>query len=705
MSQDNENQGRPVLGARPPEPEVNTAAGHGFEPIPDEEYDPEEARRLWLANRAQQRAAEQGASHDQSGNIGGSESRGASPSARVIEPAGSAVRGDARARTESLPAHDELALQPTVESEVGRVPGVHTQPERHAEVNHAPSQPQHAPREEKEVSNGRIETQAQEKVQVGLEPARAEHPQRVEPVVQPAAASPAHQPTANQPAPAAEGASVPQPPRQLASILDEPTPAGVRPEFMMLGEDDPSAILSGMALIGGLRNLTESSGAFNRFFRSLKRDGNGQVLFRNDQEEDIYNRITQIMQIASPTMQNGNQAQSEAWKRDDVEWKQGLDTGNVEGPFVIKNHPRQGQGLLSVIYRRQNSGAPVTVFLPASGFFITSKAPHENDFCDYDVAQTMDTNQVGLSTFGILLSASSGLYLKHMVNFALKFVVSTTLDVGDGDMHQTLYSKIDERDYWLVVMACTIAKYPSGIPWLLSCTEPTCAFEEEQKLNIARCIRYANGILTPGQQALVNRQREGEYLSFAQQTEYRKEHRYDPSSKWVDGELTFRFRHGSIAHYIDMTEEWVADINKSTTDAMGNYATEVERNNYMRTAAETRRLTRYKHMIESISSDVDGNEYVETDAVKIHELLLHLSSDRGFVTRFEKAIEHFNERTRLAVFGYMSHNCPACGAASGEKEGAFRGIVEISPDRLFFVLSRVVYEIQKLLTDQYESIG
>lgn len=695
-----------------------SAEDHGFKKIDEEDYDPEAARKLWLETRERERkAALEAGNGGESGNNGGH----ASPTARVINPSAPAGGGADSERAGSGagqevettvhrhvdPAPVQIPVQQPVERQVSTAPAARAASEAVPHVDAAPAQPQHAPAKTQEVTHGIKQEAAQaQSAQVSVQRPTSGGEERghVQQPVSPV--SPAQQPAADAAPAAAADDSATDKTRRIASLLESPVPRGERSELMKLDDDDPVGMLSGMALVGGLRNLAQSSKSFNAFFRTLERNQDGHPVFRSPQEEDIYNRILQIMQIASPSMQNGNQAQSEAALREDIQWRQELDTGTDE-KFVIKNHPKQAHGLMKSIYRRQNSGAPVTVFLPASGFFITSKAPHENDFCDYDVAQTMDTNQVGLSTFGILLSASSGLYLKHMVNFALKFVVDTTLDIGDGDMHQTLYTKIDERDYWLVVMACTIAKYPGGIPWLMSCTEPQCTFEEEQKLNIARCIRYANGILSPTQLAIINRQREGEPLTFDQQNEYRRQHVVDPSSKWEDNDLTFRFAHASIARYIDTSEEWVADINQSTTDALGNYATEQERNSYMRTAAETRRLTRYLHFIESITAKAEGDDepYVERDPIKIREALVALSSDRAFVSRFEAAIEKFNERSRLAIFGYMSHRCPQCGAQTGEKDGAFRGIVEISPDRLFFVLSRVVYEIQKLLTDQYENIG
>jgi hypothetical protein len=87
------------------------------------------------------------------------------------------------------------------------------------------------------------------------------------------------------------------------------------------------------------------------------------------------------------------------------------------------------------------------------------------------------------------------------------------------------------------------------------------------------------------------------------------------------------------------------------------------------------------------------------------EILEDMSSDRVYVLAFENALARYNDLSRMAVLGYMGHACPACQTKEGEEDGPFRGIVTISPDRVFFALSRVVSEIQKVFLQQFGNIG
>jgi DNA-directed RNA polymerase subunit F len=278
-----------------------------------------------------------------------------------------------------------------------------------------------------------------------------------------------------------------------------------------------------------------------------------------------------------------------------------------------------------------------------------------------------------------------------------------------------LLDTIDLADYWLVILGPLQAKWPSGIPWTLMCGEDGCNQQEDVKLNIARCIRFGSGLFSDLQKQLWARQRgtERPVISIAEQREYIAAHQVDPSSVFEYHDVRVEFGRSTLGSFFDSTEKWIEDVNASTTAALSEFATERERESHMRLTAEARRLTRYAHMVKSITvneqREVNGEMQVipqtETDTAKIVEMLEELSSDRIYVGQFENAIAEYNERTRLAVFGYMGKRCPACGKTHGEKDGLYRGIVTISPDRVFFVLSRVVSEIQKFLLDQYADIG
>ncbi|AFQ96767.1 hypothetical protein G173_gp222 [Erwinia phage phiEaH2] len=492
-----------------------------------------------------------------------------------------------------------------------------------------------------------------------------------------------------------------------------------QPETAELPEDDRDAVLTGLRrLVGPMQDPNLIGKDLQRFFSSVKRSPeDGRLLFESEEQQNRYGLIYAALNMTPPTLHSGVQAFDQALERADTPWEQRVLLPGFDKPAgLISPRNNMHTGPIAALRRRRKTGIPNSVWLPATGIYVGFKAPNEREFCDFDMQLTLETATIGMQTYGLMLSSSSGVYIRHMVEFALQFVTECTLDCEGNDMKTVLLDKIDLADYWLVILGPIQAKFPAGLPWTLICGRDGCEHEESVKLNIARCIRMGTGLYTDLQRNLWAHQRGTDdfLISQAEQAEFVNNHLKDPAAVFEKDGVTVTFGRCSIGEFFDHTESWMADINASTTTALSANGTEREKENHMRLTAETRRLTRYAHMVESISvveeQEVDG-ELVQTtqterDYKKIVVMLEELSPDRLYVSQFEEAMALYNERSRLAVFGYMGQKCSVCGGDhDGEKEGLYRGIVTISPDRVFFELSRVVSEIQKFLLRQYGVTG
>lgn len=471
-------------------------------------------------------------------------------------------------------------------------------------------------------------------------------------------------------------------------------------DILMLGLGD---------LLGPMQPVSEMQGAVNRFFASLERDPrNNAPLFRNEREEQTFKRLQATLFTTPPSTPGTSGAAFDlALARQDTVWNQGMqkDGDSYAGLVTSKSN---GKGALAALRRKRKSGSPSTVFLPASGFIVKFRAPHERDFCDFDIAMALETAKVGVNSYGLLMSASSGIYVRNIIEFCLQFVEATSLEIGGDDLKNALIDRIDKDDYWLLIVGMLAAKFPSGIPWGLSCLNPECDHVSEGRLNLARAIRMGSSLISDEQRALYYRQRgdDDNTISYEDQAEYRQKHQSVAASVFETDGVRVEFGRCSLGDFFDVTEEWKDEINETTTRALTDYATEKDRENHLRVNAESRRLTRYLHMVKSITIDEgDGKVSVATTREEIKTMLGELSPDRTYVAEFEAAVTKFTEMSRLAVFGYMGKNCPHCGKEQGEKNGDFRGIVTISPDRLFFVLSRAVSAMQRLWLNQYADIG
>ena len=487
-----------------------------------------------------------------------------------------------------------------------------------------------------------------------------------------------------------------------------------REEITPMDEKDPQRLYSQSGELVGSFSPLAMEEEVSRFFSNIKRGTKGQPLFASEAEAEKYQMLSTILDLTPPVNTLGRAAFDIALERSDTPWTQGmtLPNGKMAGP--AQDRGADAKGARAALRRRRQSGSPISVWLPSTGIYVGFRAPLEREMCDFDVRLTTETAVIGMQTYGLLLSSMSGVYLRHMVEHSLNFAIETTYDCQGNDIKTTLIDIVDLDDYWLLIIGPIMAKFPTGIPWKMVCAKDECGHERDVKLNLARCIRMADGLFTDLHRAMNQRQRgktSDRVIGPEEYRAYRNELPHNPAATFKDESagITINFGRSTIGDYLDSTDKWLEDINRAATDALSSNASDYERTNYIKLTAEVRRLTRHAHHVKSImvEEEVNGEvvENLETDPAKIVEILEDMSSDRVYVLAFENALARYNDLSRLAVLGYMGHACPACGTTEGEEDGPFRGIVTISPDRVFFALSRVVSEIQKVFLQQFGNIG
>ena len=482
-------------------------------------------------------------------------------------------------------------------------------------------------------------------------------------------------------------------------------------EISTLPEDDMRMMLLEPGLLVGSNTPMDHSPEVKGFMASIQYDHQGNPLHRSQAEEERFDLTHRAISKMPPVMTNGRPAFEMALERPNVTWGQ---TVSLNGKDVapVTSRAAKDRGARGALRRNRGTGSPVTLWLPSTGIYVGFRAANESDTCDFDVRLTTETSIIGMQTYGLLLSASSGVYMRHMIEHALNFVTDTTYDCAGNDLKTTLLNVVDVDDYWLLILGPVIAQYPSGLPWHMVCPSDPCGHGYDVALSLSRCIRMADGLFTDRQRKLwVHQRGANPTLSHKQYMEYRQDLPVNQYESFEDGRngVTVTFKRSLIGEFLDGVDNWVEQINTAVNNALSTNATETERARHIRLTTEIHRLTRYATSVKSITVNEERNgeiiPYVEEDPAEIITLLADLSSDRIFVREFEDAIYKYNEYNRMAVFGYMGRPCPSCAAKEGEEEGVFRGLVGLSPDKVFFDLSRSVYEIQKLYRDRFASIG
>ena len=155
--------------------------------------------------------------------------------------------------------------------------------------------------------------------------------------------------------------------------------------------------------------------------------------------------------------------------------------------------------------------------------------------------------------------------------------------------------------------------------------------------------------------------------------------------------MKFHFRRPTIADYIDSATQWVSVIEKQQTTALSNYATERERESFLRSQVQARFMRKYEHFVDKIEiPDPNGGDesLMVVDRETITEALEALSTANEDFVDFEEKVLEFIEANTITVIGYPAVDCGVCKQVPETAEGRLRTIVPVAIDRAFFTLTR-----------------
>ena len=349
-----------------------------------------------------------------------------------------------------------------------------------------------------------------------------------------------------------------------------------------------------------------------------------------------------------------------------------------------------GKNAITLLKRISGIGTSISIPLWHSGIWITLSAATEAELINFDFKLAMEKTQVGLSTTGQLLNARSAVFSGTLIDFILEHVTSTNVaNLADG-IAAALRDRIDMLDYSTLVAAFMITMYPNGFPWIMECVNPNCSHREEVTLNLARMIWTDKTVLTDKQMDMMARKANS--ITDDELKTYREEFKLtDKATATLSSGVKFHFRRPSIADYIDSATQWVSVIEKQQTTALSNYATERERESFLRSQVQARFMRKYEHFVDKIEiPDPNGGDesLMVVDRETITEALEALSTANEDFVDFEEKVLEFVEANTITVIGYPAVDCTLCKQVPQTAEGRLRTIVPVAIDRAFFTLTR-----------------
>lgn len=347
----------------------------------------------------------------------------------------------------------------------------------------------------------------------------------------------------------------------------------------------------------------------------------------------------------------------------------------------------KGRAAIELIRRNSGNGGTLTFPLIHTGIHVTMEPANEKQFIDLEFSLQHQATQVGLSTTGLLLNARSGVFSEALIRFALEHIVSTNYPCGADEIVDTLVDVIDPLDYATLVWGVLATKFANGHPWEFKCTASDCTESRTAILNFARMLWIDKSALTEKQLGILA----GNQKSITDDLldQYREEFK-SPTSKHIelkDGTIVVLGR-TSLANYIQTSKRWVDEIERSYTNGLSSYSSPKRREQYLDGQIQARRMLKYEHLVSEIRipGDMEGDYSVIDDRETIRDVLIEYSSIDDNYQIFEDGANTFIEESTIALVGYPTQKCKACGNDNTAEHGRHRSIVPISVDRVLFTL-------------------
>lgn len=343
------------------------------------------------------------------------------------------------------------------------------------------------------------------------------------------------------------------------------------------------------------------------------------------------------------------------------------------------------------IYRSTNNLGQDTAWrFFNTGVLIHVRPAMDTELIDLETKLAQERSEVGLSSYGQVLSADMGVHLGTLVDFALGLVTHTNLDY-EGDMQVALRTHLRGRESIEILLAATLGSmYPHGFPWSVTCIDEKCMKTEEIDLFFGRCQWSDLGRLTDRCMNILHRNQKNlpvdVYKEYYDQIETNR-------SEFVSGNTTFHFQLPAIADYAMSTRRWVHVIEKEHADALDRYDNPNQRSAYLDSLRMSRSLLQYSHYVGKISIDNDGAVIEVTDRDKIEEILVAASADISTVSAFINEVTQFEVNSRMTVIGHRNRACTACNKSVRSDEGEWGTIVPLPVERLFFTLMQLKINI------------
>ena len=404
------------------------------------------------------------------------------------------------------------------------------------------------------------------------------------------------------------------------------------------------------------------------------------------------------LQLAIQSADYGDQHR-ELLKNPKTKWVQSIKYGNFNiGPSASRPTIEDGAILtgtqaLQATQRHLGLGGNFTNVLPHSGFWFTLKPPLEDTYIELHRQYNLIKTEVGRATYGLALTAHTGLASELFVRFALTGLTRSSIKDVDN-----ILKLISCHDIDIIIWSYVCTMYPNGFNHRQACiADPTkCSHVEEDLINVRRLFYMDQNSFSENQLKHLTSNTQSsmtvDSIVKYQQEMKEKDREVLKIAEGTESEIHFVVCVPSAFDYFDSTNRWINSISVKVIDALGADSPYNERNTLINEYFSAGELRKYSHWIEEIRvaggiiknrEDIENNlEAISSSSIIREELL--------------EKIKEYVIRTKKAVIGVPDFKCSKCGEyqiSEKEVDPIARSIIAIDVIQNFFItlVQRVQY--------------
>lgn len=353
----------------------------------------------------------------------------------------------------------------------------------------------------------------------------------------------------------------------------------------------------------------------------------------------------------------------------------------VQGGAVVS-------GEKAILGLRSKTGLGVMVRKPFwhSGIWLTVKSPQEPDLIELQRAITASKVELGRHTWGLALSAVSGIVHESYFNLFLDNFYSSSAKEKDDLLDLILLPDLSTMVWQL---ACAV--YPNGFQYSRACTcnPEKCNHVSQELINPVKLLFVNHRALTPEQKNHMSNKTSGSMDSDSirkYQQQMLKGQKRELKYKLKNGvEIKITLKIPTLREYFNATHNWVDRLNDRVIEALGVDSSTRERNNYINKLSVSTVMRQYSHFIDSIDY---GDIIKDTETIDV--ALDSLSTEPDITEKFTTDIKKYINDTMVSVIGIPDYNCPVCkgaqSAAFSNETPLGTNVLPIDPLMTFFTL-------------------